>query len=681
VGFIRNLSIKKKMLLVAIPVIMLAFIVCGQLAAMKVRSATREATLNQLRVNLDQINSMIALANSTMVGDVNEKADYFLELCRGTFTLDPGRTVKINGKDTPLLLLNGKPVNLECSLVDRFSSVHKESIATIFVRQGDDFVRVSTSLKKEDGSRALGTVLDAASPARDPSLRAESYHGIAKLFGTYYMTRYTPIKGANGAVIGVLFVGNDINGVIRSIEESVAKIKIGASGYAFVMDSGMTKSRGETVSHPNREIVGKNMLDYKDIKGRMFFREMLDKKRGFINYFWQKPGETAVGEKFALFETNDQWHWLIACSGYTEELYGAAQAVQLFIYVVSLICAVVVGLVLFAAAGRFTAELQEIVQTLERIADGDLTVQFDAKNRDEIGAMQLACQRMASNLHDLISQIIDISTGIVAATSQLHATSEQIATGAEEAAFQANTVATASEEMSATSSDIARNCSMVADASRQTTESATAGATVVQETIDGMNVIAGRVRQTSKTIDALGTRSEQIGEIVGTIEEIADQTNLLALNAAIEAARAGEQGRGFAVVADEVRALAERTTKATREIGEMIKAIQNETREAVKSMEEGVQEVEKGAVSSQKSGQALEEILERISEVSMQVSQIATAAEEQTATTGELTGNIQQITEVVQQAAQGSEETAAAAARLAGQAQELQNLVSRFRLV
>jgi methyl-accepting chemotaxis protein len=158
------------------------------------------------------------------------------------------------------------------------------------------------------------------------------------------------------------------------------------------------------------------------------------------------------------------------------------------------------------------------------------------------------------------------------------------------------------------------------------------------------------------------------------------QTNLLALNAAIEAARAGEQGRGFAVVADEVLALAERTTRATREIGEMIKAIQVETREAVKAMEEGVREVEKGATSSQKSGEALDEILGQINDVTMQINQIATAAEEQTATTGEITSNIQQRTEVVHQTARGAEETALAAGQLSEQAQQIQSLVSRFRI-
>jgi len=247
-------------------------------------------------------------------------------------------------------------------------------------------------------------------------------------------------------------------------------------------------------------------------------------------------------------------------------------------------------------------------------------------------------------------------------------------------AAQAGTVATASEEMSCTSSEIANNCLMAVESSQRASDSASSGFGVVQETVDEMGRIAERVKESAQTVESLGARSDQIGEIVGTIEDIADQTNLLALNAAIEAARAGEQGRGFAVVADEVRALAERTTKATKEIGTMIKAIQMETKGAVSSMEEGVKAVEKGTIDAARSGHALQEILEQANSVTMQINQIATAAEEQTATTNEITNNIQQITEVVHETAKGSQESAAAANQLSRLAEELQQLVGTFKL-
>jgi methyl-accepting chemotaxis protein len=334
----------------------------------------------------------------------------------------------------------------------------------------------------------------------------------------------------------------------------------------------------------------------------------------------------------------------------------------------------------FFIVRSITTPLRKLVSTATTIATGDLTTKVEVTSKDETGQLMAAMKTMTENLRSIIGQVSSTSTQVALAANQLHSTAERIATGAEEVASQSSTVATAGEEMSATSGDIAQNCQMAAEGAQRASQSASDGAGVVERTVAVMGQIAAKVQESAKTVESLGARSDQIGAIIGTIEDIADQTNLLALNAAIEAARAGEQGRGFAVVADEVRALAERTTRATKEIGEMIKAIQKETRGAVVAMEQGVLQVATGTEEAAKSGSALRDILEQINDVAMQVNQIATAAEEQTATTGEISSNMHQITEVVHVTSQGAQESATAAAQLSDYAEELQRLVRQFKL-
>ena len=329
---------------------------------------------------------------------------------------------------------------------------------------------------------------------------------------------------------------------------------------------------------------------------------------------------------------------------------------------------------------RLFRPLNRVLESVKRVAKGDLTARCDIATHDELGMLASEVNVMAENLQITIEQVVQCSTQVASAAGQLYSTSEQMATGAEEVAAQTGTVATAGEEMAMTSTEISNNCSTAAQGARQASERAIAGASVVESTVTVMNRIAEQVRSTAQSVAGLGARGDQIGEIIGTIEDIADQTNLLALNAAIEAARAGEQGRGFAVVADEVRALAERTTRATREIGEMIKAIQNETRSAVAAMERGVKEVETGTVEASRSGEALQDILDQINNVVSQVNQIAVAAEQQTAITGEISSNIHQITEVVSETARGAQESATAASQLSSLAGTMQQLVDQFKL-
>ena len=305
-----------------------------------------------------------------------------------------------------------------------------------------------------------------------------------------------------------------------------------------------------------------------------------------------------------------------------------------------ILCMTLLAINLRRRLARFSEYLREFVE-----CNGDLTTRMDASTTDELGEMAGYFNKTWQKLDVMIAKIVEHSTLVATYSGQLILESYKINRNSQQITGQSTAVATAGEEMSATSHDIARNCSMAADNSQTASAVATNGQGVVQKTIDRMNILKAEMVTSSHLIERLGSSSERIGAIANTIQDIADQTNLLALNAAIEAARAGEQGRGFAVVADEVRALAERTTRATREIAEMIKGIQGETVQAVNAMQRSADVVAAGVSEANESGTALEQIMDQINEVSMQVSQIATAAEEQSATTMEISGNISKISE------------------------------------
>ncbi|GFE61724.1 methyl-accepting chemotaxis protein [Geobacter sp. AOG2] len=328
------------------------------------------------------------------------------------------------------------------------------------------------------------------------------------------------------------------------------------------------------------------------------------------------------------------------------------------------------------------SSFNELIDRLRDIAsgEGDLSKRVEIKGKDEMAQAAHWLNQFMDKLSHTISGVAGTTSTLASATFELNGTAEQMAVSTEEVAAQASTVATASEEMAATGLDIANNCHMAAQSATRAVETTQRGFDVVRKTVDGIRDRGARTKENAQAVASLGDRSDQIGAIVSTIEDIADQTNLLALNAAIEAARAGEQGRGFAVVADEVRALAERTTRATKEIGDMIRSIQQETRNAIVSMEEGVIGTEKGAQEAAQLEVSLQEILEQVNAVTMQISQIATAAEEQTATTNEITSNIHKISEVIMDASRGSQDTAAASSSLSRLGEDLRSLVGQFKL-
>jgi methyl-accepting chemotaxis protein len=299
---------------------------------------------------------------------------------------------------------------------------------------------------------------------------------------------------------------------------------------------------------------------------------------------------------------------------------------------------------------------------------------------DEVAELAKWFNTFMDKQHEMISQLAQNTRALTTASEEISQSSQEQSRGAMAQSEQTTQVVTAMQEMASTVQQVSENSDNASSASQRAAAAAREGGKIVEETLSRMRAIAASVGDTAHKVQELGKRSDEIGQIISVIDEIADQTNLLALNAAIEAARAGEQGRGFAVVADEVRKLAERTSQATKQITDMISNIQAETKSAVTAMHAGTKEVETGVEATSDAGRSLQEIIQMSEQVGDMIAHIATAATEQSAATVQINGSIEQIAKITASTATAAQQATSAFEELSGLARNLQQLVGRFRL-
>ena len=324
--------------------------------------------------------------------------------------------------------------------------------------------------------------------------------------------------------------------------------------------------------------------------------------------------------------------------------------------------------------------IHESSKVLENLAQGDLTTRMSGEYKGDYAIIKNSINNLGSSISSALSEVAAATHATASASSEISSSSEQMAAGAQEQSAQTTEIAGAVEQMTKTIMETTKHASVAAESSKTASIAAQKGALKIAETKRGMERIVNSAKTTASIVSSLAQKSDQIGEITQVIDDIADQTNLLALNAAIEAARAGEQGRGFAVVADEVRKLAERTTKATKEIADTIKTIQKEAKDADDSMLEAGKSVQSGMELTEEVSESLSEIQLLIGKVSDMINQVAAASEEQSSAAEQISKNIEGINNVTHESAAGVQQIAKASEDLNQLTTTLQNLVQQFVL-
>ena len=462
---------------------------------------------------------------------------------------------------------------------------------------------------------------------------------------------------------------------------AVKSLRYETSEYFWINDL-----QPRIVMHPIKpELDGKDASEMKDPNGKALFVEFVKIARsqggGFVGYLWPKPGADAPVEKISYVKLYEPWGWVIGSGIYLDDVNAAYWSQAATLGGAILVTAVLLGLVLYWLGRSIRTPLgllEGAIVSIQR--DNDLTRQVEVHSQDEIGRIARAFNAMIATLREAVTQAARSSVSLSGASAEMSGFASEIAEASRQQSDSISSTAAAVEQLTVSIETIATGASEAYEIARHSGELSQRGSEVVSGAVSEIHLIDDAVKASAARVEELGRRSGQISAIVKTIKEIADQTNLLALNAAIEAARAGEQGRGFAVVADEVRRLAERTAHATEEITSMISGIQSGVVEAIGSMDQGIARVQDGVKMIGEAGESMRQIQSESQHVVSAVGGISEALGEQRATSTQLAQNVENIAQAVETNSHGTRKIADAALGVDKLAREMQGTMDHFRV-
>ena len=643
---IEDISIKRKLIAFALILLIVPVVIIGVYSYGETKTALygeiQSKLEEQVQLEKDYITTTLSLAQDKVNSDLGVARNQFY--AKGMPTI----------VDDKMVLGDDYVVNNNYEIVDNVKDM-VGGTATVFQVINNEAVRISTNVIKDDGNRAVGTTV--SQPVYDEVVKSgETFYGRAWVVNAWYLTAYEPIKNPSGKIIGILYVGVLEDPFLDQIKDQMKSITVGETGYLYVIDS-----EGTLIIHPKLE--GENIYQYD------FIKEICAVKEGYIQYPWEGADKVVA---YTYYEPRD---WIIASGSYLDDFTGPLDSIK---------NGLVIGVIFFILSGTvvglwfsrtLTKPVDEMLKAAKSIAKGDLSVVIENDSKDEIGQLSSEIKMMVSNLHNLIKEVQDSSGKVSSTADNISSSSEEITSSANQIESTVTDISNGSQsqassidEVTRAMSDMTQTIQEVAINSQKAAENANGANEVVQDvgrSAEDLSLkmvdIQTAVRDSSDVILKLDEKSKQIDEIVNLITSIADQTNLLALNAAIEAARAGEHGRGFAVVADEVRKLAEESGTAAKQIADLIADIQAGTNNAVTSMQHGTEEVANGAESLDQTVRSIESIIGSIGDVASMVQDIAAAAEEQSASVEEITSSIMMVSAVSEESAMGAQEASDAA--------------------